>query len=224
MLCKYICVFWASFACQTCAYKMKAEREKQIYDYAYVLPRAWDGTQDGAVVFFHDQPDGKCYSRVRNGLPFTHTKERKPGECHDFCKPAWCSKAVYWQHTEKPSSVPFLSALLLWPPCGTCSSRPSQKLHWTRWRLYVNGCSSQLETTNPVAFWDNYKFTSLSTSVVSALWTAAGVIYRPGRSALQSPELQSLAKPPHFFLSLPAPCELFLVVWASGDCTEGSHG
>lgn len=96
------------------------------------------------------------------------------------------ARLVYYRHREKPPRVPLPSALLPWPPCGTCPSTPSQKLNWTRWRLYVTGLGLQLRATDPGGVRVNYKTVSLGTALVLlctlSSWTAARVIYSPGRS------------------------------------------
>lgn len=140
--------------------------------------------------------------------------------------PRAAARLVYYRHREKPPRVPLPSALLPWPPCGTCPSTPSQKLNWTRWRLYVTGLGLQLRATDPGGVRVNYKtvspWYSLSTSLHSEQLNCSQSDLQPRKIRLQSPELlQRITKPPHFFLSSPAPCELFLAVWASGDCTEG---
>lgn len=80
----------------------------------------------------------------------------------------WCSNDTQKNLAVCLSYLP--SSLGL--PCGTCPSTPSPKLNQTRWRLYATGLGLQLETTDPVAFWVNYKIVSLGTSLASALGTA----------------------------------------------------
>lgn len=70
----------------------------------------------------------------------------------------------------------FQCAPPIYPPPSTTSQwdmpfHTLQKLNWTRWRIYGTWLILQLETTNPVAFWINYKIVSLSTALVSTLQT-----------------------------------------------------
>lgn len=184
-LCKCIHILWASFVCRTRAYKVKAGKKEADLWLCLHTPRDRDGTQY-RVQLYCSVP-----SLVASATWVRPMGTLKGGEaCGTPQQPCVLQQGWFIRDTEKtlPACLFHLPSSLGLPwdkPFHTL-----QKLNWARWRLHVTGLGLPVETGDPGGVQVNYKIVSLDTALellcTLSSWTAARVIYSPGRSACRA--------------------------------------